>query len=110
MPNFNPSLFTYGAILIAANTAAIAVLPRTAGFTKLLPTSLCLAGFFVTAWALARLVHSGIQLSILMPLAAAAIPLAAVFVGVFYYGEPASPLKIGILITACLLIGVAARA
>lgn len=110
MGNVNVSTYMYGAILIISNVFAISVLPRTAGFTKLMPTLLCSLGFLVTAWALSRLVHGGMQLSILMPLAATIVPLAAVIVGVLYFNDPVSPLKIGLLIAACGLIGVAARA
>ena len=105
----NQVIAAYGILLIAANTFAIAVLPGTEGFTRTGPTLLCLGGFVVTAWSLARLVHTGMQLSILMPLAAAIIPLATIAVGVVLYGESASVTKLGLLVTACALIGVAAR-
>ena len=62
----------------------------------------------VSAWALFRLVYSGMQLSILMPLAAA-IPLATIAVGVLVHGETASVQKIGLLVIACGLIGFAVR-
>lgn len=105
----NPVVTAYVLLLVAANTFAIAVLPRTEGFTRLTPTLLCVGGFIVTAWSLARLVHSGMQLSILMPLAAAVIPLAAIVVGVVIYEESASVAKLGLLVSSCVLIGVAAR-
>ena len=105
----SPSLVLYGSALIVANVFALAVLPRTEGFTKLLPTAVCVGGFVVTAWALSRLVHTGMQLSILMPLAAATIPLATIATGVLVYGETASVQKIGLLLIACGLIGFAAR-
>lgn len=104
------SLYLYGAVLIVSNILAISVLPRTAGFTKILPTLFCIVGFVVTAWSLSRLVHTGVQLSVLIPLAAAVIPLATIFVGVIYFGEPASPMKMGLLVAACGLVGLAARA
>lgn len=106
----NSTLALYGSALIAANVFALAVLPRTAGFTKPVPTLLCIVGFIVTAWALSRLVYSGVQLSILTPLAAAAIPLATIAIGIVVYGESASVQKIGLLVIACGLIGFAARA
>ena len=105
----NTNLVLYGSALIVANVFALTILPRTAGFTKLPPTLLCVSGFVVTAWALSRLVHSGMQLSILIPLAAAAIPLATIAMGVLVYGETASVQKIGLLVLACGLIGFAAR-
>ncbi len=99
----------YGLTLLVANTFAISILPKTEGFSRLSPTLLCIAGFIVTAWSLARLIGAGLELSVLMPLAAAVIPLAAIGVGVFLYGEAASLPKIGLLVLACGLIGVAAK-
>ena len=105
----NPLVISWGLVLVAANTFAIAMLPRTDGFTKLAPTLLSIGGFVVTAWALSRLIYSGVQLSILMPVAAAVIPLAAIAVGVVIYGESASILKMVLLASACGIIGIAAR-
>ena len=110
MANLNYSSLLYGAVLVSANIFALSVLPRTVGFTKVLPTFACVVGFVATAWALSRLVHSGMQLSILIPLAAAIIPLATIVVGIFLYGESASPQKISLLVVACGVIGFAARA
>ena len=97
-------------LLEAANAFVIAVLPRTDGFTKLGPTILCVCAFIMTTWSLAKLIQSGLQLSILMPVAAAVVPLAAIGVGVLTYGESASLSKIGLLIVACVLVRIAARA
>lgn len=106
----SPLVISWGLLLVVSNTFAIAMLPKTDGFTKLVPTLLTIGGFVVTAWALSRLIHSGLQLSILMPVAAAVIPLAAIAIGVVVYGESASMTKIALLVGACALIGIAARA
>ena len=106
----SPGITLYGSVLIIANVFALAMLPRTQGFTQWVPSLFCAAGFMITAWALSRLVYSGMQLSILMPLAAAVIPLATIAIGILAYGESASVQKIALLVVACGLIGVAARA
>lgn len=56
---------------------------------------------------MARLTASGVPLSILIPFTSALVPLAVSTVGVLVYGEPASLLRVVLLLVACLLIGVA---
>lgn len=109
MGAMSSSIVFYGIVLISANILALGVLPRTAGFTAALPTAICIAAFVITSWALSRLVYSGMRLTILVPLAAAVIPLATIFVAMLFYGEPASARKVGLLVVACGLIGLAAR-
>jgi small multidrug resistance pump len=86
---------------------AISALPMTAGFTKIGPTLACIIGFAVAIGLLARIAASGVQLSILIPLSAAAVPIAVVLVSIFFYGEPAPILRVAMLIGACALVGVA---
>jgi hypothetical protein len=71
-------------------------------------TFFCAVFFLLGIGALARLTHHGVELSILIPIIAAAIPLTTVVVGIIVYGESASPLKIGLLLVACLSVGWAA--
>ena len=92
---------------IVMQVIALSMLPLTAGFTRLLPTLGCMAAFSVGIGLLARIVASGVQLSIVIPISAAAVPIAIVLVGVFAYGEPASLLRLIILFAACALIGFA---
>ena len=56
---------------------------------------------------MARLINSGINLSALLPFMAAVVPLCAIAVGIIFYGESASALKISLLIMSCLTIGFA---
>lgn len=86
---------------------AVALLPRTAAFTDPVWTVACLGVYAVSLWVLAYLLHSGAPLSLLIPVLAATVPLATIFVGVLVYNEAASLLKIAILGSACALIGVA---
>jgi hypothetical protein len=56
----------------------------------------------------ARLYNGGAKLGIMMPLLAAVIPIGIIAIGVFMYGEKASPAKVALLVAACGLIGAAA--
>ena len=88
---------------------ALSLLPITQGFTKVAPTVGCMAAFIGGIGLLARIIVSGVPLSILIPVTAAVVPLGVVVVGVAIYGEPASLMRIVTLISACGLIGVASR-
>ncbi|WP_316778571.1 hypothetical protein [Pedobacter antarcticus] len=81
--------------------------PRTAGFRKLIPTVISCALQAIGLMLFARVLVSGVQLSMLVPFAGAIFPLVLVFIGIFIYREKASVLKIAMLFGACLLIGVA---
>ena len=94
---------------IILQVIALSLLPMTQGFTKLMPTLGCAVTFIAGIWMLARIAASGVQLSILIPLSAASVPLAIVAVGVLFYGEPASLLRVGMLGAACVIIGVASN-
>ena len=106
------SLLTVGLVLATAvgQWIAVALLPHTEGFTRPIPTIGCSACFVFSAWAIARLTKSGADVSIVIPLIAAIIPLGAIPIGVLLYGEPASLLRIALLISACALVGVASFA
>jgi drug/metabolite transporter (DMT)-like permease len=56
---------------------------------------------------MARVAYSGVNLSVLAPMFSAIVPLAAITVGILVYGETVSPAKLGALVTACVLVGVA---
>jgi hypothetical protein len=56
---------------------------------------------------MARLLNSGINLGILLPFMAAVVPLCAIAVGILFYGESASFIKLFLLVSACLVIGFA---
>jgi multidrug transporter EmrE-like cation transporter len=96
-------------LALALQLTAVALLPRTKGFTAPLQTLECLAVFAISLWMIARLIHNGATLGILVPLLNATIPMGAVAIGVLLYGESASPLKAAMLVIACTLIGLASR-
>lgn len=92
---------------ILFQVSALLLLPPSRGFSAWLPTLGCLALFAVGLGLLARLAHSGVELGILIPLSSASVPLATTFLAILLYGESASPIKIGLLLIACMLIGIA---
>ena len=96
-------------IAVAAQLASVALLPPTHGFSRLGPTVLCCALFLLGVGVLARLTYSGVQLSILIPLMGAVIPLASIAIGILLYGESASASRVALLVVSCVLIGVAAH-
>jgi multidrug transporter EmrE-like cation transporter len=94
-------------IAIVLQIAAASMLPATRGFMALIPTATCLVFFGVSFWMMARLMHSGVNLSIIAPIMAAIVPLGAIATGILVYGEPAPAMRIGLLVSACALIGFA---
>ena len=95
------------ALSIIFQVAALSLMPMTRGFTALLPTIGCVALFGVGLGLLARLLQSGVDLGILIPLSSASVPIATMIVSILVFSEPASAPKIGLLVLACALIGVA---
>jgi len=94
-------------LAVVLQIVMIFMLPQTRGYTVPLPTIACLASINAAIFFMARLVHGGMNLSLLIPLSAAVVPLGAIAIGVFAYGESAPILKIVLLCGACGLIGVA---
>jgi len=83
------------------------LIPMTKGLTQPLYTLLWAAAMLIGVGFIARLVNSGANMSSVLPLMAAIIPLCTIAMGVFFYGESASAMKIGLLCGSCLLVGVA---
>jgi multidrug transporter EmrE-like cation transporter len=94
-------------VLISSQMVAISLLPRTAGFTDLYWTVACLGLYAISMWCLAYMIHAGMPLSVMIPILAALVPLVAIGIGVVFYKETASVLKIAILCGACGMVGVA---
>lgn len=87
----------------------VLLLPATKGMTQLLPTLGVALGYAIGVTCMSRMIVSGIDLSLLIPLITVTIILSAVAAGVIFYGDSASTLKIGMLVVAASLIGVASR-
>ena len=94
---------------VIGQLVALGLLPRTQGFANPVMTVVCLAFFVFSIWMIARLVHSGVNLSLLMPILAAVIPLGTIAIGVLVYGDNPSLGRIALLVAACGLIGLASR-
>lgn len=104
IPGINIVLFI---LICLTQIAGGAILPKTNGFTNPGWVVACLAVYTLSFWLMATMIKQGMPLSLLVPLMSAIIPLCLIAVGVFVFGEQASLPKIGLLIGACGLIGVA---
>lgn len=96
------------ALVVVTQVAGSAMLVRTSGFRDPMWTAACLATFAVSLFLLAETIRQGMALSLVMPILAALVPLATIAVAVTLLGEQASWLRLGMLSTACVLIGAAA--
>lgn len=93
------------AVSIALQVTALYFLPLSKGFTNLVATFMVLTCFGISFYLFSRLIVAGVQLSVLLPASAALVPLGAIAIGVFVYGEPAPLPKIALLCLSALIIG-----
>lgn len=93
---------------VVFQVCGLLLMPLTKGFTAPLPTVGLIVLFSTGLGLFARLVHSGVELGPLLALGSAVVPLTITILAIFLFGESASAMKIGLLSTACLLIGLAA--
>lgn len=107
MANISINVVLMFFISIASQVFAVYMLPLTRGSTAPIPTLTVIASFCLFAVLLSRLLNSGLNLSFVIPIISAAIPLGATFVAILVYGESASFAKVASLVVACALIGVA---
>lgn len=103
----SPTVIGTFVVSIVLQVVALSLLPSSAGFARPLPTLGVIVAFIAGIGLMARLSALGVPLSVLIPLSAAVVPLVIVAVGVLVYGEPASLMRVVLLLGACLLIGVA---
>ncbi|MGV6871804.1 hypothetical protein ACUSIJ_03810 [Pseudochelatococcus sp. B33] len=104
---FTPSVIILLLVSTATQVAGALLIPATKGLTALWPTIGMFLGFGVGIGLLARLVATGVNLSIALPLVASALPLSSILFGVAFLAESASPLKILLLVGACGLVLIA---
>jgi quaternary ammonium compound-resistance protein SugE len=93
--------------VVVTQVLGSSLLVKTEGFRLPLWTLACLATYAVSLFALAETIRQGMALSLVMPILAALVPLATIAVAVTLFGEQASWLRLGLLSSACVLIGVA---
>ena len=96
-------------ISIAAQVLGVAMLPLTQGLTRPVPTLIGALGFLIGTGLMARLVNSGVNLSVLVPLVSATSPVASIAMGVLLFGESPSVPRLVLLLAACGLIGFASK-
>jgi multidrug transporter EmrE-like cation transporter len=92
---------------IASQVLAIYLMPMTRGASAFIPTAGVMFCFAIFTVLISRLLMTGFQLVIVVPLVAASVPLGGILVGIFAYGETASLAKVAVLLLACLLVGTA---
>lgn len=107
MSSLMPIIIALVATFVICQVIGASLMLLTKGLTEVVPT----IGFGIALAAglgiMARLISSGINLSALLPCMAGVVPLCAIAVGIIFYGESASALKISLLIISCLTIGFA---
>ena len=91
---------------LAFQLLGIFMVPLTAGLTKPLPTLVGSLSFLAGIGLMARMVNSGVNLSVVIPLMSTVVPLASIAMGVLLFGDSASLLKIATLVAACGLVGL----
>ena len=104
MPALTPTVIVTFVASVVLQVVGLSLLPRSEGFTRPLPT---LVAFIAGIGLMARLTASGVPISMLIPITGAVVPLSVVAVGILVYDEPASLLRVGLLVVACVLIGLA---
>ena len=107
MITLTPSIIALVATSVICQVIGASLMPMTKGLTEIIPTIGFGIAFAAGLGIMARLIHSGINLSALLPFMAAVVPLCAIAVGILLYGESASALKISLLVFSCLTIGLA---
>ena len=87
----------------------VLMLPATKGMTQLWPTLGAALTYGIGVTCMSRLIVSGMDLSLMIPIITVSIMLSAVAAGVIFFGDSASPIKIAALIGAGILVGIASR-
>ena len=109
MTGVTPYSISVFALVMLCQLVGVALLPKTEGYTNIGYSVAQLACFGVSFALMARLLRSGAQLGILIPILSTAMPLASVLIGIAFYRESPSPLRVSMLLSACALIGLASR-
>lgn len=107
MAGISPMIIAMVVVSVIAQVAAMSLLPMTKGLTQPLPTLAAAVCLLFGVGMIARIAYSGVNLSTIVPIMSAIVPVCAIGVGIVFYGEVASMAKVATLVTACALIGVA---
>ena len=93
--------------VIVTQVLGSSLLVKAGGFREPVWTAVCLLTYLASLFVLSEAIRQGMALSLVMPILAAAVPLATIAVAVTVFKEQASWLRLGLLSGACVLIGVA---
>jgi len=105
MPGFNIVAMLFGSVVF--QVVGITFMGLSQGYT-IARWSIASAMFFCLGiWLMGRVSGSGVGVSVVIPIVSAAIPLISIVVGLTLFHEPASPLKIVLLVAAASLAGYA---
>lgn len=107
MALFSPMILLMLVVSIALQIFAIYMIPLTKGLTQALPVIIWAVAVLIATAMVVRIAHAGVSLSLVVPVMSALVPLGGIAVAILVYGEPASFPKIGALVAACALVGVA---
>ncbi len=89
---------------IATQVVGVMVIPHTKGLTAPSTTIGMFLYFMVGVGLTARLVHTGINVSTVLPLVASVVPLASIVIGATLFEESASSLKIALVVGGCVIV------
>lgn len=109
MVALTPSIIMMFAVSVIFQIIGLSLMPMTKGVTEIIPSLGSGIAFLVGLGMMARLINSGINLSILLPFMAAIVPICVIAVSILVYGESASITKLSLLVSACLVIGFASN-
>lgn len=107
MAMLSPLIIVMLLVSTALQIFAIYMIPLTKGLTDPLPTLVWGIALLVSTVMVVRIAFAGVNLSLIIPIMSALVPLGGVAVAIIFYGEPASLPRIGALVAACALVGVA---
>lgn len=97
-------LFLLGAIV--AEVIATSLIKSTDGFTRLVPTVACLAGYGVAFVLLAQAISRGMEVGVSYAIWSGLGTTLIVLIGVLFLNEPVSPAKIAgvVLVVAGVVV------
>src|ERR1700761_2524025 len=84
MPRLSLSTVLMFALAIAGQVAGASFLPATKGFAHPAYTAACIGGFVIALLCMSRLIISGIDLSVVVPVMTCSVPLGILAVAFFY--------------------------
>jgi hypothetical protein len=110
MPKISIWIVLVFSVHVIGQFIAVSLLPTTRGFTAVGPTIITVIVFIVALAAAAKVVASGVNLSLLVPMSTVVLQICVLGVAIVIYKEPTSAAKVVSLIAAAGLVAFASRA